>query len=343
MKILFTGKADFNYNRVRVLLAGLKEIKGVEVIFFPIKKRKNFDKVAFLKMQEGVDFIYIPPFRHRDVKFIKKISIKPVIFDPLISKYSTKVIDYGHFWKAPIKYILDKVAFSNCDYLIADTLEHKNYFAKKFKLNSDKIDILPVGVDTSLFFPTETKKNKLFKVGFYGSFIPLQGIPMIIQTANLLKDNKEIEFDIIGKGHQYNQTIKYVKKHNLTNVNLLGWVKYEKLNESINEFDICLGIFGNSLKADSVIPNKVFHYAALNKCVITKDTPGIRELFTPNENIMLCSNKPEQIAERILEMKSNIDLKTKIGDNANQFIKSNYSHTHIARIFLNLLKNYSSK
>ncbi|MDC0176783.1 glycosyltransferase [Polaribacter sp.] len=341
MKILFTGKDDFNYNRVRVLLAGLKERSDVEVEFFPITKRKNFDKKKFIELQKEVDFIYIPPFRHHDVKFIKKLSTKPVVFDPLISKYSTKVIDYGHFWKAPIKYLLDKVAFSNSDYLIADTLEHKKYFAKKFKINSNKIGVVPVGVDTSLFYPTSKNKKNLFKVGFYGSLIPLQGVKTILKTARLLKDNKDIEFDIIGKGRQYKEVKEYVEKHHLFNVNLLGWVNYDKLNEFINEFDICLGIFGESLKADSVIPNKVFHYVALSKCVISKDTPAIRELFTPRKNIILTPNKPEEIAKQILEMKNDVNLRDTIGSNAKEFVTENYNHVQIASIFINLLKKYS--
>ena len=343
MKILFTGKADFSYNRVQVLLAGLNQLKDVEVELFPIKSRKTFDKKAFIKLQESVDFIYIPPFRHRDVKFIKRLSTKPIVFDPLISKFSTKVLDYGQFWKAPFRYLNDKVAFSNSDLLIADTYEHKKYFSKTFNLDSKKIGVVPVGVDTTLFYSTPAQSNKqVFKVGCYATFVPLQGMPIIIRAAKLLKEKKDIEFYIIGNGYQYNKVKRYANKHDLTNVKFLGWIDYEKLNDAINEFDVCLGIFGNSAKANAVIPNKVFHYAALGKCIISKDTPGIRELFTSRKDMILCQNTPEDLAESIQGIKQNNTLRTNIGQNAKQLITLNYSHIQIAESFVDFLKNSSS-
>ncbi len=344
MKLLFTGKSDFNYNRIRVLLAGLAEIEDIEVIVYPIKKRKSFNKGEYISLQNKADFIYIPPFRHRDVRFIKKISIKPVVFDPLISKYLTKAIDYGHFWKAPMKYFLDKIPFSTCDLLIADTQAHKHFFAKKFKLDSQKISVVPIGVDTTKFhkITNQVINDKLFHVGFYGSFVPLQGIPKIIEVANLLKDHTDIVFDIIGSGYDYKKSDKLINKYNLKNVNMLGWVDYDELNSLLNKFDICLGIFGNSLKADSVIPNKVYHYASLGKCIISKDTPGIREIFTNNKDIVLCDNSPEMIAEKIIYLKKHKSKIIEIGENAFDIVSTRYNHIEIAKTFISVLKDYDS-
>ena len=52
MKILLTGKDTFTYNRTVVLLNGLKAL-GVELIYFPISKKKNFDKKQFTPPKSG--------------------------------------------------------------------------------------------------------------------------------------------------------------------------------------------------------------------------------------------------------------------------------------------------
>lgn len=238
--------------------------------------------------------------------------------------------------------MLDKIAFSNADYLIADTIEHQQYFAHKFNMDVAKIGVVPVGVDTSLFYPTSVNRKEKFTVGFYGTFVPLQGILAIVKAAKILIYDKQIQFNIIGKGYEYKKVVRYVRKHKLDNVKLVGWVNYEKLNDAINEFDICLGIFGSSAKADSVIPNKVFHYAALGKCIISKNTPAIHEIFTLNENIIVCENIPEQIAARILELKENSERKTTIGNNAQAHVTTNYNHIEIARKFVGFLKTCQS-
>ncbi len=343
LNILFTGKSDFEYNRVKILLAGLHQLDQVNVAIFPIKSRKTFDKQRFLELDAEADFIYIPPFRHRDVSFIKKITTKPVVFDPLISKYLTKIDDYKQPWKGPFKYFLDKLPFQKCDILLADTEAHKNYFSNTFSINENKIFTLPIGIDSRLFYPVPKLQDDIFKVGFYGSFVPLQGVPLIIETANILKHQTEIKFDIIGSGYDLNKVNKLIHKYQLNNINMHGWLNYEALNEAINAFDLCLGIFGKSKKASMVIPNKVYHYAALNKAIITRETPGIKEIFTHNKDICLTSNRPEQMAEAILNLYKSQEQRKRIGDQAGRLIHENYNAKNIGEKFIEILKIYSNK
>lgn len=341
MNILFAGKSDFKYNRVKVLLSGLKKLHDVKLDFFSIPKRSGFDKSNFKLKAEWADYIFVPPFRHKDVSFIKRHTNTPIIFDPLISKFLTKM-DYGHFWKLPIKYFLDKIPFQKADILLTDTTAHKNYFIKKFKLDPSKVHPLYIGADTELFFSDigPIVNKEIFKVGFYGSFVPLQGAEKIIQAAYLLKDNSDIQFEIIGDGYTFKQTKKAAVKKKLSNIDFLGTVEYEELNSKINSFDICLGIFGDSLKADLVIPNKIYHYASIGKAIISRDTIGVRELFTNEENILLCNNTPEGISEAILRLKEDFELRKKLGEKAVTLIKTQYNAEKIAQQFINIIKNH---
>lgn len=341
MNILFTGKTDFTYNRVQILLKGLQKI-GVQVTIVRIFKRNKEFISLFKEAESKADYIYIPPFRHRDVSFIKKLTQKPIVFDPLVSKYLTKD-DFGQFWKKPYKYFLDKIPFSKCDILLSDTQSHKEYFAKTFHINKSKIHCLPIGIDSDLFYK-ENKTVELqstnFNVGFYGSFVPLQGVEQILQTAIILREQKNIHFHIIGNGYDYDNFVKNIESNKLTNITLHGWVDYNKLNSLINNFSICLGIFGKSEKADLVIPNKIYHYAVAGKCIITKRTKGIEELFTHNKDIVLCNNNPQEIAELILQLSTNYNKVTEIGENAYKLVWNNFNEVKIAERFIEILQSF---
>ena len=342
MKLLFVGKTDFQYNRDLVLMNGLKARDDVELLTHRIKKRnwKTFQHIK--KLSSQVDFVVIPSFGHKDVTFVKLASKAPVVFDPLISKYMTKVLDYKVTWKAPHKYAVDWLSFHLPDILIWDTLAHQKYLRKKYRLRKPMTTIY-IGADTNLFFPIskpDKQKNKTI-VGFYGSFNPLQGIDKIVRTAHLLKENDEIEFHIIGSGSTYKSVRKLADKLKLNNIKFTPTIPYEKLNAAINSFDICLGVFGESLKTDVVIPNKIYHYSAAKKCTITKDTQAIKELFSQEENIYLVKNDPEEIKNAILHLCQHQKTSENIAQKAYTLITEQYNQNKIADDFVKFLRSCS--
>jgi len=90
----------------------------------------------------------------------------------------------------------------------------------------------------------------------------------------------------------------------------------------IKKADICLGIFGDTQKTQRVIPNKVYEAIAMKKPVITADTPAVRELFTDRKNILFCKTAdPEDLAEKILELKNNEDIREKIAKGGYEIFK----------------------
>ena len=343
MKILFTGKSKLDYNRVRVIKAGLQQISGVEVLELKLNKndKKNIEELK--QKSKQADYIYIPPMRHSDVSYVKKHTTQPIVFDPLISKYLTKA-DYGHFWKLPFKYFLDKVPFEKADLLLTDTNAHREYFINKFNLKPKKVKTLYIGADTQLFFKQKEHRenNGKFIVGFYGSFIPLQGTEKIVRSAQCLKNHTDIQFEMIGSGYTLKNSKKIAEKEKLNNINFRKKVKYEELSPLINSFDISLGIFGDSKKTDLVIPNKVYHYAAIEKCILTKNTAGIKEIFTNDEDISLASNDPQAMADKILELKENTEQRNKLGKQAGKLLHTSYNEVEVARKFLNTLSSFKN-
>ncbi len=344
MKILVTGDYDPMYNRTRILLKGLRANTNIELTEYPIASLKAFDKEEFAILARDVDFIYLPPFTHKSVRKLRRLTNKPIVFDPLISKYLTKVFDYkqvSRFSPRALKnYLKDRVPLKKSDLIIVDTKAHKRYFSSTFNINPHKIKVLPIGADTTQFKPVHRPDNQIFTVGFYGGFIPLQGTQHIIEAAQLLQHAPNIQFDLIGTGFEWEKMKHRVKELKLTNVNFLGWIAYDELPDKINQFDICLGIFGDTPKADLVIPNKVYHYAALRKCIITKETPAIKELFTNEKNIVLTTNNAESIAEQIIRLKNDVIITNNIGTACHQLLTQNYNEHKIAEKFIYFLEEY---
>lgn len=340
IKILATGKSDFSYNRTQILFAGIEDHPKLELLLDPIHSRSSFDKKVFQQKALEADFLFVPAFRHRDVSFIKKLSSTPLIFDPLISKYLTKK-DYGQSWKAPLKFYLDKIPFKKSDILIADTQAHGDYYCKTFGVPKKKIILLPIGVDSEVFYPIKKENETYFCVGFYGNFNPLQAVDKIVKAAHILASHSDVVFKIVGGGFDFKKVQTLVSKLQLSNVHFVGKVPYAQLNAEINTFDICLGVFGDSMKTDLVVPNKIFHYAACKKAIISKGNQAMEEFFQNGKDMLLIENSPEAIAAAILQLKSDQNLRNKLASNNYQKMLRRYDKNHISETLYRELKNYS--
>jgi glycosyltransferase involved in cell wall biosynthesis len=342
MKIFVTGNYEPGYNRNHVILSGLENM-GHELTEFPYKKRNRDSKTSIRKLSEACDLIFLPSFTHLDVPFIRRITKKLIVFDPLISRYLSKVFDYKTVWKysprAFKNYLKDKRAFNCSNLIIADTKSHKDYYTKQFGVAPAKIAVVYVGVHTGDFYPktAERKIGEKIKIGFYGSFIPLHGIEKIIAAAKLLEKRDDLEFMIYGDGPGFKKIHDMTVKLRLSNTILKGWVNYGSLNDVINDMDICLGIFGDSLKAELVIPNKIFHYAACRKPIITAETKGVKEIFENGKNIILIKNDPGSLADSIELLADNNSLSSIIAKNGYEIITENYNEKMIASEFTKYL------
>lgn len=342
IKVLFCGKDKFIYHRTRVILKGIEKTPGISATVFPISKRDSENASTLSKLSAENDFVFVPAFRHKDVAWVKKHSNAPVVFDPLISEYLTKVIDYGQWYKAPTKYLLDFRAIHAADYLIADTQAMKDYYGGFFHFPPSKTAVVPVGYIADDFSPLKNNNdNSDFHTGFYGSFVPLQGTDVIAKAASLLR-NENIVFDIIGNGATYKSFLSSIEKMKVPNIRLLGWLPYKDLSEAISRFDVALGIFGGSGKAARVIPNKLFHYAAMKKCIITLDSKAVREIFSPGENIIGIKRDAETLAETILKLKEDTALREKIAGAGCDLVSESFNEISIAKTLLRFLTEIKS-
>jgi glycosyltransferase involved in cell wall biosynthesis len=159
---------------------------------------------------------------------------------------------------------------------------------------------------------------------FHGSFIPLQGIEYILKAAKICEKDG-INFLIIGDGQEKKKMIGLSGELGLKNVEFVGFMSQEWIREKIAQADVCLGIFGDTQKTQRVIPNKVYECLAMQKPVITADTPAVRELFDENDMMLVETANSESLAAAILHLKKNPEQIGKLAFNGYNKFKNNAS------------------
>ncbi len=349
MRILLAARRGFDYNRVAIILRGLERVghEAYEVYEFGTRDRAAATELR--RRAQTCDLIYIPPFRHLDVAWVKRqVPSKPILFDPLIGTYITRVVDFGWWWRAPLAYLRDRRHFGAADHLLFDTESHRRWASAKFGLAPHRVHTLYIGADTRgganggatpQTLPVSARTT--FKVGFYGSLVPLQGVGVILEAARLLIHRQDIEFEVIGNLDDVPRLRRFVRAHPGLRLRQLPYLPYAELDARVRDFDICLGIFGSSLKADVVIPNKVWHYASLGRPIISRDTPGMREIFEHGSTAYLLSSSDaeslaSELSTAIVRLAEDAALRERLGEAAANLIRTNYTEVHVAKNLLTL-------
>jgi len=282
-------------------------------------------------------------------KILTKLRKKPLIYTPVFPLFETTIEDRKHVsktsYKAKIIHKIDEIGCKLADLIIIETEEYIKYYIEEFGIPKEKFYKIPLGADETNFSPRTSLKSQTgkTKILFYGKFIPLQGIRYIIEATKFLENDKDLDFTIIGSGQLSEEIHALAKMLGVNNVTFIEWIDYEQLPTQIQNADICLGIFGDTPKAQRGIPIKVYEALAMKKPVITGDSPAAREVFIDGFNAKLCEMaNGKALAESILHLKNNQKLQGEMAERGHALYNQLFSSTRIARDLKKALNKFSN-
>lgn len=339
-RVVFWGTYDMGKPRVRLLLAGARSV-GMEVLECHYDIWKGIEDKSqlsgsgnkfkillswffaypsliwrYLRLPSH-DAVIVGYMGQLDVLVLRPFaSLRgvPIVWDAFLSLYNTVVKDRHIVSRySPIAWLLyvwEWLACRAADKIFLDTKVHARYFERLFKLQHESIGRVFVGAETDFFSKSSSvnsgrEEKKTFTVLFYGQFIPLHGIDVIIKAAKKVEmSNERVHWVIIGQGQEKERIEALIQKLGITSIERIAWVSYDHLVNWIQKADVCLGIFGTSGKASRVIPNKVYQILAARRPLITADTPAIRELLHETSLIRLVPpGDAGKLAEAVIKMK----------------------------------------
>jgi len=344
-KVLWWGRSDVNYSRNRIVRQLFTDF-GWEIIDFSPRLSAFGDIEASLIRLPVVDLVWLPCFRQRDVNAARRWASKkniPLIFDPLISAYDKQVWEKKKFSEGSNQAVKllkwERSLLQSADYVVADTELHADFYADVMGVVANKLAVLPVGAEESIFIPQDHNLNKPLKILFYGSYIGLQG-PDVIAKAIELYNGPKVEWHFIGNGPLRQQV--QVKLADRPNVTFTDWIPYVDLPSQIAQADICLGIFGSTDKTRRVIPNKVYQALSCARPVITCFSEAYPALLRQDVNsglFFVPAGDADALAKMIVKLAGQPDLVLSARKDAKQSYQQFFSMEILKKHLVAILKN----
>jgi len=345
---------DPHYIRTRTIVNALSMINEVEIHKAINKSRINIIryietivKLILIIIKKRPD-CYIIGFRGHEIFWPVRLLAhgKKIIYDLMMSPYDSIVNERMYITKGSvldsILYKYENLVLHNSDVIITDTESHRLYFIGLHKLPEDCVIAIPVSTDERLFLKNFEREEcskyceKIFSVLFYGSFLPLHGMHVIINAARRVSD-KPIEFMLVGGGIKVE---KILKKMNLKNVRHIPWVKFNELPRLIENADLCLGgPFGNTGQAKRIITGKTFQILAMGKPIVVGMNAEHNGFIDKINSFVVNQQNSEDLANAILWAFENQKILKDIGKKGQMLYKQKYSTEKVVNDLRDIIMN----
>jgi len=330
----------------RILKAIWIVLKNSGLLPHLIKYYKESGKKGLLPLYE---FFFYKPFQNFDTIHIQFGTNKhPVDIMKKIGYLKTRLIVsfHGHDLYFPINNIIpnngyyDRL-FETADYLIANT----NFLMEKLlAINApkEKIKIIPVAVDTSIFKPDKraNKRTGIIRIISVGRLEIFKGHHLGIECiSKLVNKGYNIKYSIVGTGIQERVLEQLIQKFGLANhIHLLGRKSQEDIISLLPNQDFFL--MTSITDPNYGVESQGLVTAEAQACglpVVAFDSGGVKYTLIDGETGFLCKEKDiECYTEKIELLIRNDSLRKKMGIDAVQFIEREYSENSVLNKWRNI-------
>lgn len=332
---------DFTFNRKsRIIGTGTYSDNGFVVRRIPIKwefknrfvKFKSFKAVL---IEEKPDYVFHhgiwSPALDEIVKYKNEFNKKLLI--AIDNHAEAENSGRNSLWKKLYHEIFIYKKFKRVekfvDKIFSISPPTKDFAVSAYKINSEKIELLPLGADVDSFKSDEKARDKIRnKFGFSeedlviitaGKFEPRKRTEILI---NAVKGIKGVKLLIVGSGlKEYLNLLKKLAEDS-ENIIFTGWIDYNELPNYFVASDIAIW----PGKQTALFQNAI----GLGLPVIIKEFPGIEYILDGN-GFALKTGKVEELKQKIIHIRNNRHLLERFKKRSLEITEERLSYYAIAR------------
>ena len=241
-------------------------------------------------------------------------------------------------WKARVGRFLAKMAYKKCNAITPISNGYKRELIERYRISSDKIHVVEVGVDMNRFYPLASEYRKFSKtqpltVMYSGILGTGYNFEYLIKVAELLKNDDTIQFVIRGFGEREKEIQRKRRKHNLPNVQIsTSFIGFDKLIQVLNSADIFFLPMMPLPAHEAGLPTKLLEYMACGKPIVCSSEGDAAELVRKAGcGIAVPHGDPHDAVKAILTLKSDESLRHMMGKKGRQYVEKHLSIEEVSR------------
>lgn len=275
------------------------------------------------------------------IRSLKRSGDLKIIAD-MHENYPAMVAGQEHMRQIPNKYLisiskwygLEKKWLREADLIICTAngmiTRLKEVLGKKmeFALAPNTIDLTMFEASQKESVDIAERYDEDFLILSYGVVSEQRGIQYVIKAIGLIGDKiPNLKLVVLGDGSFMDALKALAVDVRVQNKIIFeGWQKQSLLNAYMVNTDICIIPHIKSEHTDNTSPNKLFHFMYFGKPVLTSNCNYIQEIVNEEAcGLVYEYDNVKALAESIMKLYENDDLREKMGKNGKSAVLSKYN------------------
>jgi len=215
---------------------------------------------------------------------------------------------------------------NEASHLITIALFNKHSLKNRFNIDKN-VDIIHGSINTE-FFKRNHESRPSNSIISICRFDEQKGLMYLIKACHTLHQrNVKYKCTLIGEGKEKEKYIKIINELQIPDINFVGFLPQDEIKEFLDSSTVSvLPCVTSSNGRKDILPNFLKEAMSMEVPVVTSRINGIEELVDDGINgILVPPENPEAIADAIVLLFSNPDLRKKMGKEARKKIQKDFN------------------
>lgn len=239
---------------------------------------------------------------------------------------------------------LEKFLYHRADMLVVNSpgfIDHVQARGARY------VELVPNSADPRMFDPEDTgagfrseyKLEDQFVALYAGAHGISNDLEVLLCAADLLRARTDILITLVGDGKEKPALQRKAEEMELSNVIFLPPISKNSIPQALAAADACIAILKPIPLYKTVFPNKVFDYMAASRAVILAIDGVIRDVVEGAEaGIFVQPGDPAALAETIIRMADDPDLRSIMGANGRALVEAQYNRAYLTSKMAQLME-----
>ncbi|MCC6739670.1 MAG: glycosyltransferase family 4 protein [Planctomycetia bacterium] len=242
--------------------------------------------------------------------------------------------------------------YRNADRIVTVGHGYREEIHARYGIPLDAMDVVPNGVDGSLFVPAPRDNPVRAEFGWGDRFVALylgthgmaHALDSVLRAAKRLEARRDILFVLVGEGAEKEDLKRQAEREGITNVQFIGQQPKDRVRLLYAASDVGLVTLRDTPLFQSVLPSKIFENMGMERgMIVTVGGEARRLVEEAGAGLYVPPEDPAALAGAVAACAADREALAARGRSGRRFVLEHYDRAVLAERYLGLLARVAGR